>query len=97
MDGPALSELIEGSKTIFRAKGHGKRAVKEEGPTIAFAFASVVITQPISANEIFTEKNIFPMRPAGGDFSVSDYQSVLGKTAATNLTPGRQLQIKDVK
>ena len=97
MDGPALSELIEGSKTIFQAKGHGKGAIAEEAPTIAFAFASVVITEPISANEVFTERNIFPMRPAGGDFSVQDYQSLLGKTAVTNLTPGRQLQMKDVK
>ena len=97
MDGPALSELIEGSKTIFQAKGHGKGAIVEEAPTIAFAFASVVITEPISANEVFTERNIFPMRPAGGDFSVQDYQSLLGKTAVTNLTPGRQLQMKDVK
>ena len=97
MDGPALQQLIEGSESIFSSKFGRKTAVIEEGPTIAFAFASVAITAHISKSELFSEENIFPMRPAGGDYAVADYSSLLGKRASRDLEPGRQLQFEDVE
>lgn len=97
MDGPALQQLIEGSECIFSSKFGRKTAVIEEGPTIAFAFASVAITARISKSELFSEENIFPMRPAGGDYAVADYPSLLGKRASRDLEPGRQLRFEDVE
>lgn len=97
MDGPALKELIDASRMVHTAGGRGKAPVAEEAATIAFAFASVAVTQPINEGEILTEANIFPMRPAGGDFGVSDYEGLLGRRAARDLTGGRQLRRDDVE
>ncbi|NCI49083.1 polyhydroxyalkanoate biosynthesis repressor PhaR [Sediminibacterium roseum] len=97
MDPEALSELIEGSKTIFKAKGNNKDAVKEEAPTIAFAFASVVAIQPIPAGTLLTEENIWVKRPGTGDFSALDYELLLGKTAARDIIKGYQLKKEDVE
>lgn len=92
MDPRALSELIEGSRTIFAAKGGGKGPVKEEAPTIAFAFASVVAIKDIQPGEVLTEDNIWVKRPGGGDFSVLDYDNLLGKQAAAPIRKGRQVK-----
>lgn len=97
MDGPALSQLVGASRTVHAALGRGKSAVAEEAPTIAFAFASVAVTKPVRQGEVLTEENIFPMRPAGGDFGVGDYDSLLGRVAARDLSPGFQLHREDVK
>ena len=48
--------------------------MKEEKKTIAFAFASIAsITKDIKKGEIFTENNIFPIRPGNGFFKVKDF------------------------
>ena len=59
--------------------------------TIAFAFASVVAIRDIQAGEVFTEDNIWVMRPGGGDFGVKDYDALLGRTAKEPIM--RQHQI----
>ena len=76
--------------------GAGKAAVPEEAPTIAFAFASVTITKPVRVGEELTEDNIFPMRPAGGDFGVVDYEGLIGKRAARDLEADVQLRHGDI-
>ena len=96
MDGPALHELIEGSRIIHDATGGGKAATDEEGPTIAFAFASVVATRDILKGEILSIENIFPMRPAGGDFGPIDYEGLLGKRASSDIQGGFQLTRESV-
>lgn len=97
MDGPALHELIEGSKIIQRAAGGGKVAAAAEAPTIAFAFASVVATCDISKGDLFTSDNIFPMRPAGGDFGPTDYEGLIGKKARRDIRGGFQLTRESVE
>ena len=97
MDGPALRELVEGSKIIRNATGGGKVATDAEGPTIAFAFASVVATRNILKGETLSSKNIFPMRPAGGDFGPVDYEGLLGKRASRDIEGGFQLKRESVE
>jgi N-acetylneuraminate synthase len=92
MDPRALSELIEGSRTIFAASGGDKGPVKEEAPTIAFAFASVVAIKDIQAGDVLTEDNIWVKRPGGGDFTVLDYDNLLGQRAASPICKGRQIK-----
>lgn len=92
MDPKALSELIEGSRIIFSARGGEKHPVAEEAPTIAFAFASVVAIRDIARGEMLTEDNIWVKRPGGGDFSVIEYDNILGKIACEKITKGMQLK-----
>lgn len=96
MDPSALSELIEGSETIFYARGGSKGPVEEENPTIAFAFASVVAQRDINHGEALNSENIWLKRPGGGDFSVNDYQNLLGKKVKKSVKGGTQLTKSDV-
>jgi N-acetylneuraminate synthase len=97
MDPSALKELIEGSKIMFAARGGEKGPVEAEAPTIAFAFASVVAIRDIAPGQKLTEENIWVKRPGGGDFTVLDYELLLGKTAATSIRRGFQIKKTDVK
>jgi N-acetylneuraminate synthase len=92
MDPKALSDLIEGSRTIFSARGGKKGPVDAEAPTIAFAFASVVATKDLKPGEKLTEENIWVKRPGGGDFGVLDYDSLIGKEVLRPIKRGYQLR-----
>jgi N-acetylneuraminate synthase len=96
MDPVALTSLIEGSKVIFSARGGVKGPVEAEAATIAFAFASVVATRDINPGELLNEENIWVKRPGGGDFNVSDYEALLGRTAARKISGGFQIKIADL-
>ena len=92
----ALSELIEGSRIIWSARGGEKTAVAAEAPTIAFAFASVVAIKDIEKGQLFTEANIWVKRPGGGDFNALDYESLLGRIASNKIVRGFQVKKTDV-
>ena len=96
MDPKALTELIDGSRIIFSAQGGDKAPVEAEAPTIAFAFASVVAIKDIQPGESLTEENIWVKRPSGGDFSVLDYDLLLGKQAILSIKKGYQIRRKQV-
>lgn len=96
MDPVALSALIEGSKTIFAARGGEKVPLEAEAPTIAFAFASVVAIEDIEPGQVLSERNIWLKRPGGGDFSVLDYETLLGKAATVPIRRGFQLKKSDI-
>jgi N-acetylneuraminate synthase len=96
MDSVAMSDLIEGAKIIFAARGGEKTPVSEEASTIAFAFASVVAIEDIAPGQVLNESNIWVKRPGGGDFSVLDYDTLLGKTVKSNVIRGFQLKSSDV-
>jgi N-acetylneuraminate synthase len=91
MDPKAMSELIHGSKILFKERGGDKHAVSEEQATIAFAFASVVAIADIRKGELLSEKNIWVRRPGDGDFSAADYDSLIGKIAIADINMGEQL------
>jgi len=92
MDPQALNELIEGSRIIFSARGGDKAPIEAEAETIAFAFASVVAIKDIRPGEELTENNIWVKRPGGGDFSVLDYDELLGKRALAPIKSGYQIK-----
>lgn len=96
MDPSALMDLIEGSKNIFLARGGVKGPIDEEKPTIAFAFASVVAMRKIGAGEELSEDNIWLRRPGDGDYSASDYQSLLGRKVQTEIAEGVQVKRSDL-
>ena len=96
MDPAELRMLIEGARIIWSARGGEKNSVSAEAPTIAFAFASVVATQDIKPGEPLTEQNIWVKRPGGGDFSVNDYDRLIGQVVKKHIKKGFQLKKGDI-
>lgn len=96
MDPAALSALIEGTNILFVARGGDKAPVDAEASTIAFAFASVVAIRDIEVGQLLTEENIWVKRPGGGDFSVMDYDTLLGKRAVAPIKKGLQISREQV-
>ena len=92
-----LKELVEGSKNIHLALGGTKEILKEEKPTIDFAYASVVTIKPIKKGEPFTEDNLWVKRPGTGDFLAKDYETLLGKICLNDLQQDSQIKFEDVE
>jgi len=97
MDKKELKELINGSRIIYKSMGGGKKAIKEEAKTIAFAFQSVVSTKKIFKGEILNKKNIFLRRPGTGSFIVKDYSKLLGKKAKKDIEDNIQISKKHIR
>ncbi|MDQ0206930.1 N-acetylneuraminate synthase family protein [Alkalicoccobacillus murimartini] len=96
MDPTELSNLITGSIEISKMRGGTKVPVLEEKPTIDFAFASVVTTQPIQAGEVLTKENIWVKRPGTGPIKAIDYENLLGKQVNRTLVNDEHLLWEDI-
>lgn len=97
MDPDECRTLIHEANRMQKMRGGTKEATPEEQPTIDFAYASVVATQPIKAGETLTRDNIWVKRPGSGDFAASEYKSLLGKVAARDITHDVQLKKEDIE
>jgi N-acetylneuraminate synthase len=87
-----LRELINGANIIHETLGKGKRLIREEEVTMAFAFSSVVATKDIETGEKLSPDNIWVKRPSGGDFSPSELQNLYGKSAVIRIPANTQLK-----
>jgi N-acetylneuraminate synthase len=96
MDRTELSQMIDGTKAIFDSLNGKKKALKEERRTINFAFSSISAIENIKIGEKLTKKNIFPLRPATGEFKVKDYEKILGRIAKKNIKKNYQLKFSDI-
>jgi len=92
-----LKGLIDGSLAIYKALGGDKNILKEELPTINFAYACVVTTKSIKAGQTLNVDNIWIKRPGTGEIKAVDYERVLGKKAAKDLQKDCQISWKDLK
>jgi len=92
-----LKDLIVGSNAIHEALGGEKDILKEEQPTIDFAYSSVVSIKDIKKEDKFTKENIWVKRPGTGEFLAKDYENVLGKTAKNKIKEGNFIRRVDVK
>jgi N-acetylneuraminate synthase len=97
MDGQDLQELIRGARIIFEARGGAKGPVEAEGPTIDFAFASVVTIAAVKKGERFNRDNLWVKRPGTGDFKAVMYEELLGRTAARDIDPDTLLTHDDIE
>ena len=91
IDPAELKELIHGSSVIHESLGGNKIILKEEQPTIDFAYASVVSIKDIQAGEKFTEDNIWVKRPGTGDILAEQFDSILGKVCRCNVPKDSQI------
>jgi N-acetylneuraminate synthase len=96
IDPSELKDLIMGSKAIYSALGGTKAILKEETPTIKFAYASVVTIKDMAKGEIFTKNNLWVKRPGTGQILAENYNKILGKKASRDIKNNTQLKWKDV-
>lgn len=87
-----LSELVKGARAIFSASGGAKSILQEEQPVIKFAYASVVSIEDIKKGDVFSSENIWVKRPGTGEILAGKFDSILGKTAETEIKNGQQLK-----
>lgn len=91
IDPSELSDLILGSKAIYKALGGNKTILKEEKPTIDFAYASVVTISDIKKGDLFSEKNIWVKRPGTGEIKANHYFDILNRKASTDIKKNTQV------
>jgi len=97
MDPAELKMVLEGSRAIWESRGDRKGPLKEEKPTIDFAFASVVTIVPIKAGEKFSMKNLWVKRPGTGEMRAEKFRSILGRRARKDIPKDIQLRWNHVR
>lgn len=96
LDPTELRDMITGVQAIHKALGGSKQILKEEKPTIDFAYACVVTTQPVKLGQKLNRKNIWVKRPGTGEIKAKDYEKVLGKQVVHDLPAHHQVSWKDL-
>lgn len=91
-----LKDLIEGCNAIHEGNKFNKQIFKEEGPTIKFAYSSVVAVKNIKKNEKITTENTWVKRPGNGKIKAFDYHKILGLKLKRNVKINEQIEWKDL-
>lgn len=90
MDQNALTDLLMAAKEVPLMLGGCKGPIKEEQPTIDFAFASIVSLRKIQKGEVFTKENLWVKRPGGG-IPAEYFKNYLGKIASCDIEADVQI------
>jgi N-acetylneuraminate synthase len=96
MDSQELVDLITGSQIIHKALADKKGILKEEQPTIDFAYACVVSIKDVKKGEILSERNIWVKRPGTGEIMAAGFKKVLGRRAGKDIPANTQIKWKDL-
>lgn len=96
MDPEDLSQLIKGASAIFQMLGGNKEILPDEQPTIDFAYSCVVAIAKINKGEPLTTDNIWVKRPGTGEIKAKDFETLLGRKAATEIEPDSQINWDDI-
>lgn len=78
-------------------RGGRKGIVKEEQPTINFAYATVVTIKSVKKGEKFTEDNLWVKRPGTGEILAEFYDDVIGKVAVEDVAADQLLAYRQVE
>ena len=97
MDPKGLRDLIKGTNTIFKARGQKIGQIKEENPTIRFAFSSIVAAKNLKKGKKLKMNDLLTKRPALGDFLAYDYKKLIGKKIIRDIATGNYIKKKDIK
>jgi len=97
IDPNELKDLLIGSSAIHESLNGHKTILKDEKPTINFAYSCVVSITNIKKDEIFSEKNIWVKRPGTGKIKAENYKKIIGKKAKRDILKNTQLIWSDVK
>jgi sialic acid synthase SpsE len=97
IDPNELKDLLIGSTSIHQSLGGHKTILKEEQPTIDFAYSCVVSINNIEKDDIFTENNIWIKRPGTGKIKAEKYDQIIGRKAKKNVLKNTQLTWQDIQ
>ena len=97
IDPRELHELIIGSKAIYESLGGHKTILREEQPTIDFAYACVVSIKDIKKGDVLSEENLWVKRPSTGKIKAEKYFEILGRNAKKNIAKNTQLTWSDIQ
>ncbi len=92
IDPTQLSDLIIGSKAIYDSLGGNKTILKDEQPTINFAYACVVSIADIKKGDILSADNIWVKRPGTGQIKAEHFESLLNKKFNLDVPKDTQIQ-----
>lgn len=92
IDPPELGELIRGSRAVYEASGEDKSILKEEQPTINFAYACVVSIKDIQEGETLTYDNLWVKRPGTGEIKAMHFEELLGRKVKRFVPKDAQLR-----
>jgi sialic acid synthase SpsE len=92
-----LKDLVTGCNAIYQARGGKKEILKEEAPTIKFAYASVVAIDDIKMGEPFTPENIWVKRPGTGEILAEHYDELINMVSTRDIKKDEQLKWKDIE
>lgn len=81
IDPRELHELTLGSTAIWKSLRGTKTILKEEQPTIDFAYATVVAIRDIKGGEMLSRENIWVKRPGTGEIKAVHFEELLGSVA----------------
>jgi N-acetylneuraminate synthase len=70
--------------------------LREEVPTIKFAYASVFAFKDLEPGDVLTKENIWVARPGTGDFLATDYYKLLGNKVVKKVEKGKLLRKTDI-
>lgn len=97
IDPKGLRELIEGSTAIWKALGGKKTILKEEQPTIDFAYATVVAIRSIKKGEKLSLENIWVKRPGTGEIKAEYFEELIGATAKEDIRTNEALSWRNLE
>lgn len=97
LDPQELGHLVRGSRAVHDALGGHKEILREEQPTIDFAYACVVSLRDIAPGEQLSPENTWVKRPGTGEIKAKDFESVLGRTAERRIPKNAQLTWADLR
>jgi N-acetylneuraminate synthase len=91
-----LSDLIAGSRAVWRARGGSKTRLMEEQPVIDFAYATVVSIAPIKAGEVLNRNNVWVKRPGTGPILADRFDRVIGLRALRDIPADVHVTPEDI-
>jgi N-acetylneuraminate synthase len=97
IDPHELRDLIAGSMAVHQAMGGSKTILREEQPTVDFAYACVVSTRAIGAGQELDRTNVWVKRPGTGEIKAVDYGKVLGRKALRQIAKDAQIKWSDLE
>jgi sialic acid synthase SpsE len=91
-----LRNLLDGSVAIWKARGGSKTILPEEQPVVDFAYATIVSIRTIRKGEVLSLDNIWVKRPGTGSLHADQLETVLGKSAARDISADVHLNLEDI-
>jgi N-acetylneuraminate synthase len=88
-----LGELVKGCHAVWEARGASREIFPEEREIVVWARESVVSVKPIQAGVTIAPDMVTVKRPSPGEGAIpaKDLDAVIGRKAARDISPDRQI------